>query len=192
MKLKIFLFIALTAISTIGIHAQNAKSKIEPITVGATAPDFTLADQNGKSVTISKIGKPTVLVFYRGYWCPFCAKQLADLRDLLGKDENVALYAISVDDAKKSKDLAEKIAKDGKGILDFPLLSDPNHQTIDAYGVFDPAYIGKGVEGIPHPAIFILDKNRKIVWAKIESDYKNRPTNADIRAELNKLKAASN
>lgn len=192
MKLKIFLFIAITAISTIVIHAQNAKSKTEPIAVGATAPDFTLADQNGKSVTLSKIGKPTVLVFYRGYWCPFCAKQLADLRGFLGKDENVEIYAISVDDAKKSKDLAEKIAKDGKGILDFSLLSDPNHQTIDAYGVFDPAYIGKGVEGIPHPAIFILDKNRKIVWAKIESDYKNRPTNADIRAELNKLKAASN
>lgn len=191
MKLKIFLFIAITAISTIGIYAQNAKSKTEPIAVGAAAPDFTLADQNGKSVTLSKIGRPTVLVFYRGYWCPFCAKQLADLRDLLGKDENVALYAISVDDAKKSKDLAEKIAKDGKGILDFSLLSDPNHQTIDAYGVFDPAYIGKGVEGIPHPAIFVLDKNRKIVWAKIESDYKNRPTNADIRAELNKLKATS-
>lgn len=81
-----------------------------------------------------------------------------------------------------------KIAKDGKGEVTFPILSDAGHKTIDAYGLFDPAYVGKGIEGIPHPAVYILDKNRKIVWAKIESDYKVRPTNADIRAELDKLK----
>jgi peroxiredoxin len=84
--------------------------------------------------------------------------------------------------------LAAKIAKDGKGELNFPLLSDAAHKTIDAYGLFDTDYIGQGIEGIPHPAIYILDKNRKIVWAKIESDYKKRPTNAAIRAELDKLK----
>jgi hypothetical protein len=54
--------------------------------------------------------------------------------------------------------------------------------------LFDTDYIGQGTEGIPHPAIYILDKNRKIVWAKIESDYKKRPTNTDLRAELDKLK----
>ena len=88
----------------------------------------------------------------------------------------------------RSKTFGEKIAKDGKGALGFPILSDPNHKTIDNYGLFDTTYVGKGVEGIPHPAIYILDKNRKIVWAKIEYDYKKRPTNEDIRAELAKLK----
>lgn len=81
-----------------------------------------------------------------------------------------------------------KISKKDDGKFTFPLLSDPNHQTIDAYGLFDPAYIGKGVEGIPHPAVYLLDKNRKIMWSKIESDYKNRPTNEEIRAELDKIK----
>ena len=80
-----------------------------------------------------------------------------------------------------------KIAKDGKGTVNFPILSDPNHQTIDAYGLFDSTYIGKGVEGIPHPSIYILDKKRKVVWAKIEPDYRKRPTNEEIRAELKKL-----
>lgn len=68
------------------------------------------------------------------------------------------------------------------------MLSDPNHQTIDAYGLFDPAYVGKGVEGIPHPAVYVLDKNRKVLWSKVESDYRNRPTNEEIRAELDKVK----
>ena len=101
-------------------------------------------------------------------------------------NEKVSLYAVSIDSAEKSLGLIEKIDKDG-GKLEFQLLSDPNHQTIDKYGLFDPAYVGKGVEGIPHPAVYLLDKNRKVLWSKIESDYRNRPTNEEIRAELNKI-----
>lgn len=100
-------------------------------------------------------------------------------------DEKVSIYAISVDPAEKSLGLIEKIEKDG-GEIKYRILSDPNHQTIDAYGLFDPAYVGKGVEGIPHPAVYILDENRKVLWSKVESDYRNRPTNEEIRRELDK------
>ena len=98
------------------------------------------------------------------------------------------LYAISVDSAEKSKELIAKIGKDGKGEVNFPLLSDTNHKTIDAYGLFDMRYAGQSVEGIPQPAVYVLDKNRKIVWAKVEPDYTKRPTHAEIRAGLDKLK----
>lgn len=102
--------------------------------------------------------------------------------------KNASLYAISIDGAEKSKELIKKIAGDGKGLINFPLLSDPNHKTIDAYGLFDTRYATQKVEGIPQPAVFVLDKNRKIVWAKVEPDYRKRPTNAEIRAALDKLK----
>jgi cytochrome oxidase Cu insertion factor (SCO1/SenC/PrrC family) len=68
MKLKIFLFIAACVLLSFPASAQNAKSRTAPLQAGRVAPDFTLPDQNGKSVTLSKIGKPAVLVFYRGYW----------------------------------------------------------------------------------------------------------------------------
>ncbi len=84
--------------------------------------------------------------------------------------------------------MAGKVEKDGKGAVNFPLLSDPRHETIDAYGLYDPAYSDKNFDGIPHPAVYILDKNRKIIWAKIETDYRNRPKIDEIRAELDKLK----
>ena len=113
---------------------------------------------------------------------------MAELRTLLKPGEKISLFAISIDDPTTSKKFAEKIAKDGKGAIQFPILSDPMHKTIDAYGVYDPAYAGQQVDGIPHPAIFILDKDRKIIWARVESDYRKRPTNADIRNELDKLK----
>ena len=68
MKSKILLFVILLTSFSFAAQAQNAKSRTEPLKVGVVAPDFTLTDQNGKSVTLSKVEKPTVLVFYRGYW----------------------------------------------------------------------------------------------------------------------------
>ena len=104
------------------------------------------------------------------------------------KNENVKLFAISVDPPDVSKSFAEKIALDGKGAVNFPLLSDPEHKIIDAYGLRDPAYEGQKVEGIPHPAVYVIDKQGKVAWARIESDYKQRPTNEEIRAVLDRLK----
>ena len=161
----------------------------QPVTVGEEAPDFTLEDIKGNPVTLSTArGKvPTVLVFFRGYWCPFCAHQLAELRELLKADEQVRLLAVSVDDHEKSKQLVEKIAADGKGPVTYQLLSDPDHKVIDAYGLHDPAYDGKRFDGIPHPAVYVIDKNGRVAWAKVESDYKVRPSNEDIRAALASL-----
>lgn len=97
-------------------------------------------------------------------------------------------YAISVDSPADSKKLAEKIAADGKGTVNFPLLADPGHRVIDAYGLHDPAYDGKQFEGIPHPAIYVIDKTGRVAWAKVEPDYSKRPTNSEIRAVLDTLK----
>ena len=113
---------------------------------------------------------------------------MAALRTLLKPNEKVKLYAISVDPPEMSKSFAEKIASDGKGPLNFPLLSDPEHKIIDAYGLRDPAYEGQKVYGIPHPAVYVIDKKGKVVWAKIESNYRERPAVDEIRAALNVLK----
>ena len=106
----------------------------------------------------------------------------------MGKNEKVKLFAISVDPPDVSKTFADKIASDGKGAVNFALLSDPNHKIIDIYGLRDPAYEGQKVYGIPHPAVYVINKQGKVVWAKVESDYKQRPTNEEIRAALDSLK----
>ncbi len=71
------------------------------------------------------------------------------------------LFAISVDSPDVSREFAKKITSDGKGEVGFPLLSDPEHRTIDAYGLRDPAYEGQKVYGIPHPAVYVINKQGK-------------------------------
>jgi len=113
---------------------------------------------------------------------------VAELRSLLNKDEPVRLYAISVDKPEESREFAEKIAADGNGKITFQMLSDPGHRVIDAYGLRDPAYTGQKFEGIPHPSVYIVDKSGRVAWAKVEDDFKQRPTNREIRAAFEPLK----
>lgn len=107
---------------------------------------------------------------------------------MLKKGENVKLYALSVDSPEVSKTFAEKLGSDGKGAIDFQILSDPDHKIIDAYGLRDFAYEKEKIYGVPHPAVYVIDKTGKVRWARIESDYRKRPTNSEIRVALDSLK----
>ena len=104
------------------------------------------------------------------------------------KNENVKLFAISIDPPEVSKEFAVKLAADGQGEIKFPLLSDPDHRTINAYGLRDSAYDGGNFAGIPHAAVYVIDKKGIVRWAKVESNYRERPANDEIRAALNALR----
>lgn len=82
----------------------------------------------------------------------------------------------------------EKIARDGRGAPEFSLLSDPGSRTIDRYGLRDPAYAAMKLNGVPHPAVFVLDRKGVVRWSKIETDYRQRPTNAEIRDALDSIR----
>jgi peroxiredoxin len=96
----------------------------------------------------------------------------------------VRIYGISKDLPEQSRDFARTVAADGRGPLVFPLLFDPHSKTIDRYGLRDPAYAREKMNGVPHPAVFVLDQTGRVRWAKIESDYRVRPSNDEVAAAL--------
>jgi peroxiredoxin len=96
----------------------------------------------------------------------------------------VKFYAISPDSPEESRKFAALIAADRRGALTFSLLSDPLSRVIDRYNLRDEAYAGKTEYGIPHPAVFVLDAKGRIRWMKIETDFRERPTNAEIAAAI--------
>jgi peroxiredoxin len=164
-----------------------APTDLERVKVGQPAPDFALEDVNGKSVSLSDFRgkKSVVLVFYRGYWWPFCIAQLGELKSLLTKQqkEKAQILAVSVDNHEDSKKLTQMMQKRFEGEFDFPLLEDKEHKVIDRYGLFNPD--GKGW---PHPTTLVIDPQGVVRWKFVEVDYKKRPSNEQIRQQLAKIK----
>ncbi len=161
-----------------------APTDIERIAIRMTAPDFTLAKYGGGTVELSSFRgkKNVVLVFYRGYWCPYCITQLKEMRTLLDADlkRDTELLVVSVDADAQTKQAIGKIAADGT-LPDFTFLSDPEHAVIGRYGVMNPSGSRRG---IPHPATYVIDRQGIIRWKDVQTDYKIRPTNSAISTAL--------
>jgi peroxiredoxin len=96
----------------------------------------------------------------------------------------VKIYAISPDSPEEGRSFARLLATDHRGEVTFPLLSDPRSRVIDRYVLRDEAYAGKKEDGIPHPAVFVLDAKGRIRWMKVETDFRERPSNAEIAAAI--------
>lgn len=68
-SISALLLVCLLAVAAAAqVEKGSERSRTDALKIGETAPDFSLTDENGKTVTLSKLKQPAVLVFYRGYW----------------------------------------------------------------------------------------------------------------------------
>ncbi len=153
-SIKIYLSILVgTLLSYCGGTADN-------ISVGDTAPNFTLEDAQGNSFTLSdyKHKSPVIIYFYPKANTPGCTKQACGIRDDYSKFEEsgITIFGISVDDKKDIKEFMDDYD------LNFPLLSDSDKTTSKNYGVLNNL-------GFASRISFIIDKENKI--AKIMKDF---------------------
>ena len=157
---------------------------ISPILIGEKLPNANFQNAEGKSVQLRTIleEKPTVLVFYRGGWCPYCNVQLSGLveieQDIL--ELGYQILAISPDDFKNLQSTIENNSSKYK------LLSDPNGEFIQEIGIafktsssLKEYIIGKGQKGetssvMPAPTVMIVDKKGVIKFEYINPNYKER------------------
>jgi peroxiredoxin len=156
---------------------------------GDTVPDFTLPDALGKSVSITEqlLNGPVILTFYRGGWCPYCNLELkAYQREVEAiKNAGASLIAISPELPDVSLNTKEK------NELEFIVLSDKGNKVanqfnlvfklpdylIEVYkdsGLDIPGHNGNEDWELPKPATFVIHPSGKIVFAEIDSDYRNR------------------
>lgn len=121
---------------------------------GSTAPDFTLPDQDGQSVSLSQFrGRNVLVYFYPKAMTPGCTTQACGLRDVNAQlaELNTIVLGISTDSPKRLKKFIER---DG---LNFTLLGDEDHAVADAFGVWGPKkFMGKEYDGI-HRVSFLID-----------------------------------
>jgi len=134
---------------------------------GSKAPDFTLKDQNGKTVTLSDFsGTTVVLYFYPKASTPGCTTQACGVRDHKADYANAGatVLAVSPDDVK-----AIKKFDDANG-FGFTLLADKDHKVSDLYGTWvEKSMYGKKYMGVQR-ATFIINGDGKIarVFPKVQ------------------------
>ena len=78
--------------------------------------------------------------------------------------------------------MIDRVAETDGRILEFPLLSDPDHAVIDRYGLLNQA--NPEDPPIPHPTTFVIDREGVVRWKFIEINYRIRPSNQDILGAL--------
>ena len=147
--------------------------------VGTTAPDFTLMDQDRQPVTLSALrGAPVVLVFFPAAFSSVCTKELCTFRDGMGQlsKAHAQVYGISVDTF-----FTLKAFHDAQHFT-FSLLSDFNKTTIRDYGVFNEDMIG--LKGIAKRAVFVLDSNGVVRHQEVLEDARNEPDYGKVFASL--------
>lgn len=137
--------------------------------VGSKAPEFTLPDKDGKTVSLSDFaGKKVVLYFYPRDNTPGCTRQACAFGGSYEqfKKENVAVIGISKDSVASHQKFAEKYS------LPFVLLSDPELTAIQAYGVWqEKKNYGKVSMGVVRTT-FVIDEQGRIekVMPKVKPD----------------------
>jgi peroxiredoxin len=157
---------------------------------GAKLPDGQLLDVAGQPASLAETlaGKPAVIVFYRGGWCPYCNIALRTYQAQLvpALDERgIRLIAISPQTPDGS--LSTKETKE----LTFTVLSDPGNQVARQLGILTAPSDGTraaqlqlgldltevnadGTTGLPMPAVIIADAAGTIRWIDVHRDYTTR------------------
>lgn len=195
----LFLSAALTACAG---PSKEAKA-LKPVTEGAF-PSVDLVDEDSKATTVKKVlgGEPTLVVIYRGGWCPYCTKHLSEigmhLDDL--KAKGVKAIAISPDKPAKLEDTQEKfdlgyaLYSDSKMALgkklNLAFTVDGKTRTLyKTYGIDLEEASGETHYQLPVPAAYLIDKEGNIAWAYANANYKTRASIEDLMKAVDKLNA---
>ena len=181
--------------------AQNELPKtptdIKPLLVGEKISNQELYDSSGKLVSLEQLfaKQKTILIFYRGGWCPYCNVHLSALAEAESAllELGYQIVAVSPDSPKNLRETSEKDK------VNYLLLSDSKATLSKAVGVAFQApenynkYLVKGSEGvnstvIPVPTLLILNTKGEILFEHINPNYKERITTELVLAVAKALK----
>ena len=181
------------------VIAAAAQEKPEGLFINSKAPDFKLKDQSGVEVSLKELRKKgqTVLIFYRGNWCPYCNKQLKGLQDSLQLITAKGAQLVAITPETKTG-IDSTIAKTG---AIFPILYDEDGKMANAYQVsfkVDDRTVNRykmaGIDllktnnqkqaVLPVPAVYIINKEGTITYRYFDDNYRKRVSVKEILANI--------
>ncbi len=172
---------------TLSSYAQEEipaePTDISPLLIGEKIPGLHLKDISGKSVNLPELvaQKPTLIIFYRGGWCPYCNLHLSELQTIEADIMKLGYQIIAI-----SPDSPENLAASvSKNKLNYLLLSDSGSEASKAFGLafrapdrytelLQKASGGNNSATLPVPGVFVVNVEGEIVFEYINPDYKKR------------------
>lgn len=146
------------------------------LAVGTVAPPIVLDDHQGRRFSLEEATKaaPVVVVFFRGEWCPLCARQLMELAE--HQQELDATGATVVALHPDSAELSQALAEETK--WPYPILIDADRSVIKSYGIFDAE------NNTAWPTIYIVDQAGVLRYRGLSETKDERPTSKHVLAAL--------
>lgn len=174
---------------TSDVSVAGSAEDVCPLAIGKTVPSLVLNKPDGSAVELKSLlaEKPTILIFYRGGWCPYCNTHMGQLQQAEASLQALGYQIVGVSPDKPEK-LKESIQKHSLG---YQLLSDSKMLAARAFGIafqVDSAtYTKLSLFGInlenasgethhwlPVPGVFILSKSGEIKFSHVNPNYKVR------------------
>jgi thioredoxin-dependent peroxiredoxin len=151
------------------IHRAVVRSTMPQLEAGTKAPEFTLPDQDSTLVSLADFkGQRVLLYFYPADDTPGCTREACQFNDNLAgfQAAGVPVIGISRDDAQSHQRFRNKYG------LQFPLLTDADHQVMDAYGAWgEKTRYGQTSIGVLR-STFLVDEQGRIerAWHNVKAD----------------------
>jgi peroxiredoxin len=156
------LVVAIVASCAIGWIAQT-RYRLPPSSQVTQLPEISLPDQSGRPTSL-KAGKPLLLVWFRGSWCPYCKRQLAEIASEASRyRDQVRIVAVAPDPPEPLAKMQRELS------LPFSLLSDPERRLVDRCE-------------LAH-CVAILDAGGQVRWEVLSGNWeRNLPARALLQA----------
>lgn len=180
----------------------NQRLDSNALTVGDTAPDFTLKSTNQNNVNLYELlkTKPVIISFFRGSWCPFCVTELEHYqKNLVTDKKSIATHFLAISPQKT--EISSQLCQNNN--ISLTILSDEGNEVAKKYGlVFTlpdnvrdlyknlganlPDFNGDNSYQLPIPATYIIDQNKKIIFSYINVNYMERVDISELQNILQK------
>ncbi|MDD9893005.1 MAG: peroxiredoxin family protein [Gammaproteobacteria bacterium] len=157
-------------------YSSLGRAKNNAVVVGKPLPGIELEGPNQSVVTNTDFaGKPALLMFYRGNWCPLCMAQIKEIAELYKELDRRGVQVAMI--SPQSHDNTESLAK--KFDVPFKFLVDRDNRVANTLEIIHKNGVPVGMLGYdsdaPYPTIIILDAEGKVAFADMTDNYRVRP-----------------
>ena len=200
-RLILLSFLAFSSVALSAGEPASSAEETSALPVGASLPTLELTSPDGQPFDLNGAvaAKPTILILYRGGWCPYCNKQLGQLQAINTEliDLGYQIIAVSPDRPEKIRSVLDKTQYDYQLISDTRLaaalacgvafkVEAKMVEKLRGYGIDLEEASGETHHLLPVPTVFVLDTEGTVRYVYSNADYKVRIDPAELVNEARK------